>query len=146
MYRHIVVPTDGSSLAGNAVDQALRLAKSLDARVTFVTVLEPFRIFALAADQIGDTRIDYQASLNEEADRLLAEAAAKAKTFEVACETVKDTNDRPYEAIIETAEKAGADLIVMASHGRGSLGALLVGSETLKVLANSKIPVLVYRQ
>ncbi len=145
MYQHIVVPTDGSALSDHAVEQALALAKTLGAKVTLMTVVEPFRVFSMSPEQLVDTRAQYVKHAQEEATRDLQAAAAKASAAGIAHETIVIENDHPYEAIIETAGKQGADLIAMASHGRRGVSALVLGSETLKVLTHSTIPVLVYR-
>lgn len=146
MYQHIVVPTDGSALSAHAVDQALALAKAMGAKVTLMTVTEPFRMFSMSPEQLVDTRAQYVKHAQEEAARCLQEAAARAGAAGIVHETIVTENDHPYEAIIETANKQGADLIAMASHGRRGVSALVLGSETLKVLTHSTIPVLVYRQ
>ncbi len=145
MYQHIVVPTDGSALSAHAVDQALALARTLGAKVTLMTVVEPFHMFSMSPDQLVDTRDQYIQRAQEEASRSLQDASAKARFAGVIHETIVVENDHPYEAIIETARKQNADLIAMASHGRRGVSALVLGSETLKVLTHSLIPVLVYR-
>ncbi|HRN61035.1 MAG TPA: universal stress protein [Luteimonas sp.] len=145
MYAHLLVPTDGSPLSAHAVDEALAFAKSLKAKVTFCTAIEPFHIIAYMPEQIVETRDAYERHAREEADRRLQEAVAKAQAQGVACETVASVADDPYQAIIETANERGCDLIAMASHGRRGVKALVLGSVTAKVLTHSTIPVLVYR-
>lgn len=145
MYRHLLIPFDGSPFSAKAVDQGLAFAKDAGARVTILTVIEPFNIFAPDADQIGNLFEEYTRQMEEKAAARLAQVAEKAAAAAVPCDTVKITSGLPYKAIIETAEKAGCDLIAMASHGRRGLEAMLLGSETTKVLTHSTVPVLVFR-
>lgn len=145
MYKSILVPTDGSPLSGHAVDEALSLAASLGARVTLLTVIEPFHVIAYAPEQIVETREAYERHMRQEAERSMREGEARAKARDVACETAIVTSGDPHEAIIATANERGCDLIAMASHGRRGVKALVIGSVTAKVLTHSQIPVLVYR-
>jgi nucleotide-binding universal stress UspA family protein len=92
-----------------------------------------------------DPAAEYQARVTAEADETLRIAASAAKAAGVACDTLQVEDDRPYKAIIDTAGSKGCDLIVMASHGRHGISALLLGSETVKVLTHCNIPVLVHR-
>lgn len=145
MYRHILVPTDGSSLSAGAVDQALQLAKSLGARVTLLTVTEPFHLLSAEPGMVTATLADHRAGTAARAKQYLTAAADKAATASVPCEVLNIENEHPYQAIIDTAVAQGCDLIAMASHGRRGIAAIVLGSETLKVLTHSKIPLLVYR-
>lgn len=145
MYRNILIATDGSSLAGRAVDQGVKLAQTLEAKVTVLTVSETFHVFSLDAEQLEETSASYKGHMKKEAERILGEAAEVARAAGVPVTTLNLEDDSPYQAIIRTAENQGCDLIVMASHGRGGVSALLLGSETMKVLSHSKIPVLVVR-
>ncbi|MCX5479618.1 universal stress protein [Kaistia geumhonensis] len=145
MFKHILVPTDGSPLATIALDNAIALARETDARITALSVVEPFHTFSLNPDQLGETQKSYEAHAVHWADDILANAAGKALAAGVRCETVRVVAEEPYRAIIETAMDRGADLIAMASHGRRGLDAVLLGSQTQKVLTHSGIPVLVYR-
>jgi nucleotide-binding universal stress UspA family protein len=94
---------------------------------------------------LEDTPAQYKARMQEHAEKALGAIAREAQTAGVACETVRVEHEHPYQAIIETAESKGCDLIVMASHGRHGISAIVLGSETVKVLTHSKIPVLVHR-
>ncbi|WP_299129499.1 universal stress protein [uncultured Amaricoccus sp.] len=146
MYIHILIPTDGSQLATQAVDRTLQLATTLGARVTFLMVMEPFHALGLDVDQRAEAgRSDVEARAVVETRKVLAEASAKAKVLGVEFDTLFETSDLPYEAIISTAQARGCDLIAMASHGRSGFAAVLLGSTTTKVLTHSKLPVLVYR-
>jgi len=145
MYAHLLVPTDGSPLSARAVDEALAFARALKARVTFFAAIEPFHIVAYMPEQIAEARDTYERHARQEADRRLKEAADKAKAAGVDCDTVAASSSDPYQAIIDTANERGCDLIAMASHGRRGVKALVLGSVTAKVLTHSAIPVLVYR-
>ena len=147
-YRHILVPTDGSTLSLKAAKQAATLAKDLDAKITAVYVIPPWT--PPAADEsavvasFAYTEAAYRKRSEGIADRALAKVAKAAGT-RVKCEKVRVSAFRPWEGIVKAAKDAKCDLIVMASHGRGALGGLVLGSETTKVLSHSKTPVLVCR-
>lgn len=134
MHTHILIPTDGSELSAKTIEYGIALAKSVGARVTGLTVSRPL------------PRASGVASARERAaaGRLaqVTEAAAKAR---VACDVVHAQHRHPYKSIIGTANDKGCDLIVMASHGRRGISALVLGSETVKVLTHSSVPVLVFR-
>lgn len=146
MYRNICIPTDGSPLSNLAVERGLALAKALGARATVLSVIQPFHAIAYSPELIADSREAYDRHAEQHAAQYLLEAEAKAKALGVACETVAAKDEHPYAAIISAAEAKGCDLIAMASHGRRGVTALVLGSETLKVLTHSTIPVLVFRQ
>ena len=107
-----------------------------------LTVVEPFPAMR-GLPQSSDASAAYMRYAHAEADPRLAEAEQQAKRVGVPCEILKVEHGQPYEAIIETADARGCDLITMASHGRRGISALLLGSETTKVLMHSKLPVLV---
>src|SRR5215472_254844 len=138
MYKHILIPTDGSELAGKAVQHGAALAKQIGAKVTMLTVLPPEMI--TSDREMSEIR---KASMRKHAEEILG-AVAK-QTAGIACETIQVEHEQPYQAIINTADSKGCDLIVMASHGRRGISAIVLGSETVKVLTHCKIPVLVYR-
>ncbi len=140
MYRHILIPTDGSELAGHAVTQGLTLAKSLGARVSVIFVIEPFSEMTGRFREALTTYIEVR---KEQAAIALDRAAKAAKEAGVSCELIQAENGQPHQAIIAAAEDKGCDLIAMSSHGRSGLPMLLVGSVTNKVLAHAKTPVLV---
>lgn len=145
MFSHILIPTDGSALATLAVDKGIEFARDANAGVTVITVMEPFHIISADADQIRSTRAEYEKFVRLEGARALTDAELKAKQLGVSCRSVQVESDEPFQAIITAAEKNNCDLVMMASHGRRGIGALLLGSVTLKVLTHSRIPVLVYR-
>src|SRR4030095_6068180 len=145
MYMHILVPTDGSTLSAKAIEQAVALAKSLGAKLTGMTVSIPFHTFALDPMMVSDTPEQYKKNCEARAEKLLGAIAVTAKAAGVPCDVAHVTAEHPYPGIISTATGKGCDLIVMASHGRKGVSALVLGSETQKVLTHSKIPVLVVR-
>jgi nucleotide-binding universal stress UspA family protein len=149
MYAHILVATDGSDLAGRALDHALGLAKDLGSQVTIVTVTEPAALVGGGYGAVAGTAFDPIPELieaqEEAANRLLAKAVEVAKAAGIDAKTAYVNDSFPAEGIIGTADSVGADLIVMGSHGRRGLGRLLLGSQTSNVLAHTKVPVLVTR-
>lgn len=145
MYTNILIPTDGSELGGKAVQHGIALAARIGAKAAVLTVLPPFHTFTTDTQMIEDTPAGYQARMRERADRTLGSAAGAAQAAGVACETVQLEHEHPWRAIIDTADQKGCDLIVMASHGRHGISALVLGSETAKVLTHCRIPVLVHR-
>jgi nucleotide-binding universal stress UspA family protein len=145
MYKHILIATDGSSLASRGVEHGVGLAKALNAKVSLLTVSERFHVFSLDAEQLEETSSTFKEHMKDQALRTLSEAAKIAEATGVDATQIHLENDEPYQAIIRTAEGRQCDLIVMASHGRGGVSAMLLGSETMKVLTHSNIPVLVVR-
>ena len=145
MYTDILIPPDGSELAGKAVQHGISLAKRIDAKATVLTVFRPFHTLTIDAQMIEDTPAQYKVRIKKHVDNVLGAASRVAQTAGVACETVQVEHEHPYQAIIDTAESKGCDLIVMASHGRHGISAIVLGSETVKVLTHCKIPVLVHR-
>lgn len=141
----IVLATDGSELSETAVTPVLRLAKQLGARVVFVRVTEPQTLTA-----IEGIVMPYP---TEEVERLIADAVSKqfarlevqAKMERVGFESRHVKHLQPWRAIVDAAEEVDAVMIAVTSHGRGGVGSLLIGSQTQKIIAHSKIPVIVYR-
>ena len=145
MYKHILLPTDGSELSANAVRDGIQFAREIGARVTALTVTPPFYPSEMSPSAMAAHAQEHEAKSRETAQRALAVVEAAAKAAGVQCALLHRVNDGPFEEIIKAAGEAGCDLIFMASHGRRGVSALLLGSETNKVLTHSKIPVLVYR-
>lgn len=145
MYKHIMVATDGSEIATNAVDQAIALAKGLGAQLSAVMVTEPYEAVAFTETLGVVNSSEYKEKCDAHADKLLSDVTAKAKVAGVECNTIHQDNHWPYAGIIEAAEKSGADLIVVGSHGRRGVEAILVGSQAVKLLTHTKIPTLVVR-
>jgi nucleotide-binding universal stress UspA family protein len=144
MFKHILIPTDGSPRSDQAIAYGAAFAKEVGARVTVVMVTTPFPMvltnpgFAPIPDNY---RAQYEAASREVLQR--TKESLKTKGFD--CEVMQSDDESVHQGIIDTAKSQGCDLIVMASHGRRGLSAVVLGSETLKVLTHSTIPVLVYR-
>lgn len=145
MYKNILISTDGSELAGRAVKHGANLAKSLGAKVLVLTVTTPYHIFTMETKMVENTPAEYTKAAQADAANLLASAGETVKAAGVACDTVQVEHEHVYQAIIDAAKAKGCDLIVMASHGRRGISAIVLGSETVKVLTHSRIPVLVHR-
>jgi nucleotide-binding universal stress UspA family protein len=143
MYKNILIATDGSDLAKHAAKQGVALAKAVTAKVTAINVTEPFHWFA--PNLPAEAQPAYVQGTQQVAARALGVVADAAKAAGVSCEMVHVEDEHPYKAIIDTARSKHCDLIVMASHGRSGVSAVIIGSQTVKVLTHSKIPVLVYR-
>jgi nucleotide-binding universal stress UspA family protein len=145
MYKHISIPTDGSELSQTAIDHGAKLAKALNAKITILTVSEPFHIFALDPTVVTGTPAEYKRRIADVTAQYLKTAKDTAVTAGVTCDGVHVEHEQPYRAIIDTASKMGCDAIVMASHGRRGISAMVLGSETVKVLTHSTTPVVVVR-
>ncbi|MDR1461642.1 MAG: universal stress protein [Azoarcus sp.] len=147
MFKHILVPTDGSPLSDTAVARAIAFAKEVSARITFFYSQPdfPMPIYGEGALIDPTTPEQFAQSAQQEAQRILDRAKATAEAEGITVNTDTQVNEIPYEAIVNAADRHDCDLIFMASHGRRGIAGLLLGSETQKVLTHSKVPVLVYR-
>ena len=145
MFTHILLPTDGSRLSDAAVEKGIDFAKSIHAKVTGLCVVPKEYPSYYDGEIPGGFRDSAETDCRANAKIHLAALLKVAQGAGVACDVVVEASDQPYEAIVKTADQKGCDLVMMASHGRKGLHALLIGSETQKVLTHSRIPVLVYR-
>lgn len=147
MYKHILLPTDGSDLSFKAVQHGVLLAKTVGAKVTSLTVVSSVLLFSLAPEKLQGASEEwgYKPELESFAQKCLDQVKGVALEKGVTCNVMYVEHDHPYQAIIEAAANEHCDLIVMASHGRGGLSAIVLGSQTVKVLTHSTIPVLVCR-
>ncbi|MFM8767999.1 MAG: universal stress protein [Rubrivivax sp.] len=144
MYQQILVATDGSEMSARAVDTAASLARLMGARLEVLSVREPFPYSAISEMQPVPPQEFYDAQERLASERIAAALdAARARGVQASGASVEALH--PWEAILDQAKSKGCDLIVLASHGRRGLGALLLGSETQKVLTHSAVPVLVIR-
>ncbi len=147
MFKHIMIPTDGSELSDKAIEAAVAFAREVSARVTGFTAVPEYKI----PDQLqlmskhAISMPQHEENVRRQADAVLRKISERARTAGVACDIDFAQSDIPHAAIIKAAESHGCDLIFMASHGRSGISALIHGSETQGVLAHSKIPTLVYR-
>ena len=149
MYKHIMLPVDGSELSRKAETECIAFAKATGAKVTAIHVVSHFylHIQPWGAPRSVHTKIEkqHEEEATEIARKMISKLEARAKSEGVKLEGVIVVADHPYEEIIGNAEKRKCDLIMMASHGHTGLNAVLLGSETAKVLTHAKIPVLVVR-
>jgi nucleotide-binding universal stress UspA family protein len=149
MYTHILVPTDGSRLAMKAVKDAASLAKACKAKVTALYVIEPYMPNygdeSLVPSGLTRDQAFYRKISEATARKALAKAVKAFAAKKVSCKTQFAIDPRPWNGILEAARKGKCDLVVMASHGRGGIASVILGSEAHKVLAHSKVPVLVVR-
>lgn len=143
MFTNILIAVDASELAAKAIEEGITLARKTGARVTALTVAEPFHTFSMDPAVVEDTPEQYRKHIQELSAKTLSAVADAAKHAGVAFEIVAEENEHPYQAIVDTAKSRGCDLVVMASHRRHGLDGILHGSETLKVLNHCDIPVLV---
>jgi len=143
MYRHLLVPLDDSPLAGETVRKAVEFARALGARVTFFHAQEDYGASSVGALQRVMSPAVFNENIAGEARAILSKAEVVAREAAVAYDSVAVTSNRPYEAILDTAEARGCDLIFIASHGRRGIKGMMLGSQTQKVLQNTTIPVLV---
>ena len=145
MYKHVLIPTDGSELSSKAEAAGLTLARALGARATALTVTQPFQFIGTDPMMLVVSEPEYEKAQAARAEKTLERVKATAAAIGVPVETVRAVTGQPFDAIIATAKERGCDLIFMASHGRRGVAGLIIGSETVKVLTHTKIPVLVYR-
>ena len=147
-YRRLLACTDGSARARKAVATAARLARACGAQLTVLFVMPPYVLpaYGEAAQFVpGVTPALYKQHADALARQVLVPAARIAREAGMDCETLAVNADQPWSGVLHAARRRKCDLIVMASHGRRGTSALLLGSETVKVLTHSKIPVLVCR-
>lgn len=145
MFKHLLLPTDGSEFSATAIQNCMQLAKSVGAKVTGFYVMPEIHMLSYQVELPQDAQQRFARDCQTHADQVLAAVADAAKAAGVVCDTACVTSDHPFDAIVRVATERGCDLIVMASHGRKGIRGILLGSETQKVLTHSKIPVLVYR-
>lgn len=147
MYKQILVATDGSKLSTKAVTHAIALAQALGANLTAFYASPDYPLPAYADGVVYEpvSKKEYASLAAKEAQKVLDAVADKARAAGLECTTAHTIASSPWEAILAAAKKSKADAIVMASHGRRGVSALLLGSETQKVLTHSKLPVIVVR-
>ncbi len=144
MYKHILLPTDGSDLSKAAIRHGVALARAVGAQVTALVVSTPLTSLVVDPSVMSSALDQYKKLVVEQTAKYLETVRSSASEAGVQCNVLSIEHDKPYEAIIDTAKQKGCDLVVMASHGLRGVSAIL-GSETLKVLTHTSIPILVYR-
>jgi nucleotide-binding universal stress UspA family protein len=144
MFKHLLVATDGSELSRQAVAYAVSIAAAVNAKITAVYVVQPVHIVVPAPlpEAISE---DFAVRLEDQAKAALAQVEETARKAGVAPNLITVREDAPHKAIVEAARAGRCDLIVMASHGHRPVSRFMLGGVTQKVLAESDIPVLVYR-
>ncbi len=145
MFKSLLLPTDGTILSERAVFLGVELARSLGARVVGLHVLAPFQMLTYQTGMLEDTRAVYKRDSLSRAGRYLDFVVKTAAEHGVASETLTESRDDIFQAIIDVAQARACDLIVMASHGRRGIAGLLMGSQTQHVLTHTQLPVLVCR-
>jgi nucleotide-binding universal stress UspA family protein len=148
MFRNILIPTDGSRLAAKGIRAGVKLAKALGARVTGVYVAPPYRLPLYEGGLTTRNALSpvaWRDAAQRQARKVLAEVEIEADAAKVPCQTRMESDELPWRGILSAAKARRCDAIVISSHGRGSLGGMLLGSETSHVLSRSKIPVVVLR-
>jgi nucleotide-binding universal stress UspA family protein len=147
MYKHILIPTDGSPVADKAVSAGIDFAREAKAQITLFTAVPEYQVpsegelMARRAQPLAT----YERLAMEKAQAVLAPAAERARAAGIACDTDFAMDNRPYHAIIDAAKRHGCDAIFMSTHGREGLAKLWYGSETAEVLTHTDLPTLVYR-
>lgn len=148
MFKHILVPVDGSELSNAAFDRACTIARETGARLTVYHAKSTYLPYGMSSEGAFDfagASEAYRSAMNMRDETILSRAKQASSETGLSIETISTECDEPYECIIATAQRCGCDLILMASHGRRGASAMMLGSETQKVLTHCKIPVLVYR-
>ena len=146
MFKHLLIPTDGSELSKEAFRAGIRLAHELDAKVTALYVMPDYNALIYGAEALLTINAaEFDAHVQKYADKALHFVEHLAREQNVPCATVRTASASIYRAIVKQAQDLDCDLICMASHGRKGISELLLGSETQKVLTHSSIPVLVHR-
>ena len=145
MLKSILIPTDGTELSAKAAAYGVDLAKQLGAKVVAVTVTTPAEAILIGEGAVITNPVGYEERADANAKATLGVVGKLAEAAGVACDMVHARDEQPWHGILQTAKDKAADLIVIASHGRRGLSALMMGSQTQKVAGQSKIPVLIYR-
>ena len=145
MYKHLLLPIDGSDLSRRAADAGIALARQLGARVHVLHVVVPLPAVPFLDEVIAASNIEYVDSAVTAGKRYLAEACERAAAAGVPCQSSLENDPLPHRAILHIVQREGCDLIVMGSHGWRGLDRLLMGSQTQRVILEAEVPVLVSR-
>lgn len=144
MFRHLLVPTDGSPRSLSAAREAIALARQLGGSITALTVKPEFHVFTLRPTEIEDTKGDAW-DVDLHARNFLEAVEDLAREAGVPCDGITAQGNHPWKVIVDTAPARGCDAIAMASHGRSGLSAVLLGSQTQRVVSHATVPVIVFR-
>ena len=144
MFKHILIPTDGSELAEKAIPLTLEQARLNGARVTAVSVIDLYPY--IGAIEVMPTGIEgWQEAIRAQAEAAVKKVVDAATAAGVPCDSAVQEDTLAWRGLLAVAEREGCDLIVISSHGRGGLSSALLGSQTARVLSHTKVPVLVVR-
>jgi nucleotide-binding universal stress UspA family protein len=145
MFKHILIPTDGSRASETAAFRGIDMARESGARITALHVSPQFHVLTYRSGVLGGSREEFERDARTHAASYMEVVAKAAREAGVLCATLCETHDRPYQAIVEAARRLECDLILMGSHGRRGVADMFMGSETQRVLVHSTVPVLVWR-
>ncbi|NJM34812.1 MAG: universal stress protein [Rhodomicrobium sp.] len=145
MYKHILIPTDGSELSEKAIHHGVALAKALGAEVTIATATEPWDAVIVGEVAVVLPPQQYEQTASKTAENILSAARRIAEKDGLACHALHIKDRHPAEGIVDAVKEKGCDLIVMASHGRRGFSRLILGSEANEVVTHSPVPVLIVR-
>lgn len=145
MFKHVLLPTDGSDFANAALTKGAQFAKSISAKVTVAFVTPPWDVAAPAEVVIAFPAQEVEANMRKAAEETLSAAKALVEAEGLSCDTLHVPEKHPAEGVLEAAEKSGSDIIVLGSHGRRGLSKLLLGSTAQEIATRSHIPVLIIR-
>ncbi len=145
MFKHILLPTDGSRYSELAVFRGVEFARQVGAKVTGIYAAPEFHLLSYRAAALAESQEQFALDVQSHAEKYLAFIRDTASEAKVPCETLIERSDHPYDVICRAAKQRQCDLIVMASHGRRGLTGLILGSETQRVLTHTDVPVLVWR-
>ena len=145
MYKHILIATDGSEIAHRAISHGIELAKKTGAKLSAVTVTEPYEALMEIEAPVMMLQADYDKRCAAFALKIISVATSAAEAVGMKCNAIHQQNRWPYKGIIKAAEKVSADLVVIGSHGRTGIQGLILGSQTSKLLTHAKVPTLVIR-
>jgi nucleotide-binding universal stress UspA family protein len=144
MFKHILVPADGSDNAHRAIDKAIALAKAFDSKVSVIYVIDPYAFTGVGTD-FAYGQAEYLSAATAEGNEALRVAKEAFEAAGIDSQTAVVEGHSIYKGILDSASRLGADLIVMGSHGRKGLEKLVLGSVTSQVLSHAHLPILVVR-
>ena len=144
MFKHILIPTDGSPLAESAARRGLELAKALGATATAVTISPRFHVLTYRTEMLEDTRAEFMKEMDQQAKRHLDSIRRLAAEYDVPCQVQHRTSDEVADSILDVARENGCDAIAMGSHGHHGIAGSLLGSVTQRVVAKAPMAVIVW--
>ncbi len=144
MFKHILIPVDGSPTSMLAAEKAIGLAKAFDSRMSAIFVVDSYPFSGIGTDfAYGQT--EYLSAATAEANAAIKSIKQVVEKAGISVQTSVIESHAAWRGIVEASQSMEADLIVMGSHGRSGLEKLVLGSVTQAVLSHSRLPVLVVR-